>query len=89
MYIVLTMAIARRLLVFAMVVLTMAVLTTTCKAAIAEYAAALAQEGGGTDEVVAQAAALSLSPTPKPKPNLSYPILPYPILSEHLAWPWP
>ncbi len=76
------MAIARRLLVFAMVVLTMAVLTTTCKAAIAEYAAALAQEGGGTDEVVAQAAALSLSPTPKP--NLSYPILPYPILSEHL-----
>ena len=39
-------------------------LLTTCKAALTEYAAALAQEGGGTDEAVAQAAALSLSPTP-------------------------
>ena len=39
-------------------------LYSLCKAALAEYAAALAQEGGSTDEAAAQAAALSLSPTP-------------------------
>ena len=42
-------------------------LLTTCKAVLTAYAAALAQEGGGTDETdeaAAQAAALSLSPTP-------------------------